>query len=435
MQLLHSGTGFKKSRLIGISLNVCFRLHSQAMDTLHSFSGEIIVIDTWNDSEAELNEKLKAAENALSGKSVVALDLEWTPDFDAPGPDGGNPVALIQLAIPDKAFLLRTPPGYTLPTWLTNLLVSESVTKIAVGFDYCDTTKLLSSFGLKIPRSSVCDLSDLARERGVAQRGFKSLCFYFDYYPRKSRTISMSSWGSSERLSPAQVSYAAEDAWFCLLLASRLNETSTESLDEWLVTGKFEKREDPVVLGKRKRSLSSQILSLPIGNDKLSVELIESVTELFIREIFESHPVGVWLPEPPVLIAIIAAVAGNCKSADAESWAALKDKLSACPALEVSWDGEALHSIYRVKKHHLASSAERMRRRIQPLFESHAVSEDLVAGAEHVAAGSKEEDEFFFSAVAKMKESIDSADGKISDLKLYRKKELSKFIRNLRVNR
>ena len=404
------------------------------MDTLHSFSGKVVVIDTWNDSEAELEEKHAAAESTFASAAVVALDLEWTPDFETPGDDGGNPVALIQLAVPDQVVLIRTPPGYTLPPWLKILLLSESVTKITVGFDYCDKAKLLASFDLHIPKKSVCDLCDLARNCGVAQRGFKSLCFYFDYHPRKSRRISMSQWGSPERLSPAQTTYAAEDAWFCLLIAARLNDTSTESLDMFLVTGKFEKNEEPKFLGKRKRSLSAQLF-LPIGEEKLSLAALGNLTRSVVDEFFEIHPVGTWIPEPTVLIALLGSVAGNSNPVDAASWAALRDKLHATALVDVSWDGEALYSIYRLKNHSRASSAARIRARLEPVFSDHTfLTEELLVGAEHIAAGSKDEDDFFYSAVAKMKESIDLSTRGISDLKNYRKKHLSKFIRNLRVN-
>ena len=127
-----------------------------------------------------------------------------------------------------------------------------------------------------------------------------------------------------------------------------------------------------------------------------------------------------------------------------EAWSGLKAAVavsaSSCgEAIETGWDGDKRSQLFSLKNHPKSSSRAKLHTRIAKAFEpeSHAfITDDLFLEASRVEAGTIDEENLLFSIAAKVKTRIDSAARGIPDLersKLYRKKELSVFIRNMRL--
>ncbi|CAK8991593.1 unnamed protein product [Durusdinium trenchii] len=155
--------------------------------------------------------------------NVLALDMEWVPDRSK---HQNNPVALLQLAIGDAVWLVRTcvPKSClvatALPRELREILMDRSVTKLVVSFDSADAQKLQTSFGLA-NLEGILDISKLAQKLQLAGCGLKKIAQHYGLRIEKDRDISISNWAAAT-LSERQVQYARDDAFFTLHLATSL---------------------------------------------------------------------------------------------------------------------------------------------------------------------------------------------------------------------
>jgi ribonuclease D len=93
---------------------------------------------------------------------------------------------------------------------LAELLASPSVVKAGVGIAN-DMLQLKKVFPLTV--ENTLDLGVVARRRGLGQSGVRNLAGMLLGFriPKGNRT---SNW-AAPRLSPAQITYAATDAWAC----------------------------------------------------------------------------------------------------------------------------------------------------------------------------------------------------------------------------
>jgi len=183
---------------------------------------------------AALQSKLRACNN------VLGLDMEWVPDR---GPQQNHRVALVQFAVGDSVWLIRT-CQIKLPPIVRKILLDSSIIKVVAGFDSADKQKLAASFDLVFEKDAetygFLDIGKLAQECGFPAHGVKRLCERYGYRIEKNQKTSISNWAAS-KLSKAQQQYAADDAYFSLLLASKLlqEKSITKSLqkprrDAWL---------------------------------------------------------------------------------------------------------------------------------------------------------------------------------------------------------
>ncbi len=174
---------------------------------MQAFEGKINVIE----SEEDCDEAVRL----LSKESVIGFDTEAKPAFNK---GEYNHTALVQLSTLDEAYLFRlNKMGY--PRSLSNLFENESILKL--GISITDDLKDLQKVRKFRPESFV-DMNDVARDLGVVHMGVKKLAAIF-LDARISKNQQVSNW-ENETLSPAQLKYAATDAWICLAIHDELRK-------------------------------------------------------------------------------------------------------------------------------------------------------------------------------------------------------------------
>lgn len=174
---------------------------------LQRYEGKIVVV-----SNAE---QLTSALEELKKAKVIGFDTESKPTFHK---GQYNPVAMIQMAIPDKVFLIRIHlTGFT--KGLQELFENKEVVK--AGISIRDDMKDLQRLAPFSPEN-VVDLNDLAAAIGVINIGVRSLSGIF-LGIRISKGQQTSNW-EKETLSEGQMAYAATDAWVCLEIYQTLDE-------------------------------------------------------------------------------------------------------------------------------------------------------------------------------------------------------------------
>eukprot|EP00928_Gymnodinium_smaydae_P042665 TRINITY_DN28698_c0_g1_i1.p1 TRINITY_DN28698_c0_g1~~TRINITY_DN28698_c0_g1_i1.p1 ORF type:complete len:724 (+),score=168.92 TRINITY_DN28698_c0_g1_i1:115-2286(+) len=195
------------------------------------FAGKVVIVDAASPDHADGARAFTEAfsrrrfeeafpEAAAAGlPRLVGLDMEWRPDKSL---FSDNPIALVQVACWDTAFLVRTVGCRELPPWLRELLEDDDVVKVTASFDVADKAKLKRSFGweveLQAKATSFLDMADLAKEREVPHAMHK-MAHFFNTPMLKRKTVGCSDWATEEALTPDQCDYAADDAFFTLYLA------------------------------------------------------------------------------------------------------------------------------------------------------------------------------------------------------------------------
>ena len=193
---------------------------------LHEFKGEIIQIDASKKSSDE-ETKLKSFLESCKTLGIVGLDLEWP--MDNPGED--NEIALIQISTFTQCLLLRThiKPAI-LPEGVRELLIDPNVIKSVATFDLADEGKLKNTFSLEInvEKHAYLDVAILADLLTLPSRGLKKIIAHCGWHVKKAFAICKSAW-ATEKLSDAQIQYAADDAYFTLLVAKPMLQQLVDS--------------------------------------------------------------------------------------------------------------------------------------------------------------------------------------------------------------
>ncbi|WIA18587.1 hypothetical protein OEZ85_010028 [Tetradesmus obliquus] len=147
---------------------------------------------------------------------VIAIDLEWRPEF-AKG--RSNPVAMVQLASSRVAVLIRTcrivgTQGLAkeLPAALRAFLQDPSVLLLGFGWATGDEGKMQCTFGTGCRDfGHFVDLQAVARSWEYCELGLASLAGrVLRVAVPKARKVSMSNW-EAPHLTPQQIKYAALD--------------------------------------------------------------------------------------------------------------------------------------------------------------------------------------------------------------------------------
>jgi ribonuclease D len=180
--------------------------------------------------------RLRAALPELRNERVLGFDIEVRPTFKS----GDHfPPALVQLAGRSKVILLQLKKLNDL-RGLANLFADARVIKagIAVAGDV-DKLHEVMKF---IPAGFV-ELGKMAAKTGIKASGVRTLAAQLLGF-RVSKGAQTSNWERAE-LTPAQVAYAATDAWVCReiflelkKLGERLEEKSPQRHDHHTHTGK-----------------------------------------------------------------------------------------------------------------------------------------------------------------------------------------------------
>ena len=174
---------------------------------LKRYEGKVVVV-----SNAE---QLALALEELGRANVIGFDTESRPAFRK---GEYYPVAMIQMAIPNKVFLVRVNlTGFTAK--LQDLFANENIVK--AGISIRDDIKELQRLGDFTP-GGVVDLNDVAKELGVMNIGVRSLSGIF-LGIRISKGQQTSNW-ERETLTESQLYYAATDAWVCHEIYRTLEE-------------------------------------------------------------------------------------------------------------------------------------------------------------------------------------------------------------------
>jgi len=157
-------------------------------------------------SLVETPQELAAAREDLRQERVVGLDTETRPSFRK---GETHLPCLVQAATAQAVYLFQLNRLDVFPA-LAELLAKPEVRKTGVGLAY-DLQQLKQVFPFIV--ENVLDLGVIARRRGLGQTGVRNLAGMLlgCRIPKGNRT---SNW-AAPRLSPAQIAYAATDAWAC----------------------------------------------------------------------------------------------------------------------------------------------------------------------------------------------------------------------------
>lgn len=172
---------------------------------LKTFEGKTSVISN--------PEHLRKIVREIESHEVVGFDTETRPSFKK-----GQlfQVSLLQLAIPQKVFLIRlNHTGVTAE--LAGLFSNPKVIKAGVGIR--DDLKALQKLRMFEP-ANCYDLSTLAKQAGLQVESVKKLTALLLGF-RISKSAQTSNW-EVPTLTQKQIEYAATDAWVCLELFEKL---------------------------------------------------------------------------------------------------------------------------------------------------------------------------------------------------------------------
>jgi ribonuclease D len=172
---------------------------------LGAFEGKTIVV-------AE-EKKIIHAFDEIKEHEVVGFDTETKPVF-VKGQQ--NKVALMQVALPDKVFLIRLKQTGITPH-LIEFLESDSILKAGVALR--DDIKALQRLKHYNPAGFI-ELAQLSKQAGLQVESVKKLAALLLGF-RISKGAQTSNW-EAEVLHEKQISYAATDAWVCLEIYKKL---------------------------------------------------------------------------------------------------------------------------------------------------------------------------------------------------------------------
>lgn len=163
---------------------------------IQRYEGEVCLVSTPRD--------LERAREAFHDEAVVGFDTETRPAFRK---GEHYPPCLAQVATANTVFLFQL-GRIDCAEVLAGMLGADHLTKAGVGVAR-DLKELMAVFPFE-PRS-VFDPGHAARRHDIEQTGVRNLAALFlgVRIPKGART---SNW-AAPRLTPAQIGYAATDAW------------------------------------------------------------------------------------------------------------------------------------------------------------------------------------------------------------------------------
>jgi len=172
---------------------------------LIQYEGPIILIGSLEQFEREID--------GILNEAVLGFDTETRPSFKK---GKVYPTSLIQLAAPRCVWLIRVSRiGY--PGKLKALLSSQERLKVGSGLKD-DLKRLISD--VRFHPGGFLDLQDYVEAFRIEEKGLKKLAGIVLGH-RISKSQQVSNW-DADRLTEAQMRYAATDAWICLEIYNRL---------------------------------------------------------------------------------------------------------------------------------------------------------------------------------------------------------------------
>ncbi|MBX2965582.1 MAG: 3'-5' exonuclease domain-containing protein 2 [Cyclobacteriaceae bacterium] len=172
---------------------------------LKSFKGKIVLLQE--------ESKIQRAFDEIKEHTAIGFDTETRPSFKK---GVIHSVSLMQVAIPDKVFLVRlNQTGLTKP--ILDFLENGVVRKAGIGIR--DDIKALVRLSRFQP-GGFTELSALARGAGLQVESVKKLAALLLGF-RISKSAQTSNWEAAT-LTKKQLEYAATDAWVCLEIYKKL---------------------------------------------------------------------------------------------------------------------------------------------------------------------------------------------------------------------
>lgn len=173
---------------------------------LESFKGKVRLVSK--------PEALANIFKEVNKNDVVGFDTETRPSFKK---GQVHIVSLMQIAIPNKVFLIRL-QHTNITEEVQEFLESESIIKSGVGIR--DDIYALQRLKRFQPKGFV-ELSNLAKDAGLQVESVKKLTALLLGF-RISKSAQTSNW-DAPTLTKKQIEYAATDAWVCLELYKKLS--------------------------------------------------------------------------------------------------------------------------------------------------------------------------------------------------------------------
>jgi len=172
-----------------------------------AWEGDIVLIDNPLDVQGAIDE--------ISKESIIGIDTETRPAFKK---GVVYRISLVQIATIDCVYLFRL-HQVGLPLGLIKIFESDEIMK--VGIDLHHDMGTLQHFHKFIPKN-VIELNSYCTQKGFLIMGLRKLSAVI-LGIRISKRQQTSNW-EAEIYSPAQLKYAATDAWACRALFVRLME-------------------------------------------------------------------------------------------------------------------------------------------------------------------------------------------------------------------
>lgn len=173
-----------------------------------AFSGRIITIDTITDADK--------AVKALSSEKLLGIDTETRPSFRK---GLQYEVSLIQLSTADTCFLIRL-NRTGMPNSLVSLLENKDVIKVGLSLhdDYQSLCRRR-----KFKAGGFLDLQQHVTKYGIEEKSLQKI-FAIVFGQRISKSQQLTNW-ENDVLTDKQKLYAATDAWACLEIYNKLEQT------------------------------------------------------------------------------------------------------------------------------------------------------------------------------------------------------------------
>ena len=172
------------------------------------FDGKIIVVEN--------EEALEEACADLAAQPVLGFDTETRPSFKA---GVSNRVALLQLSTYERCYLIRL-CRVKFSSKLQSILQRSDIVKI--GADVAGDLRSLGKVRTFTPRGFL-DLQSEVGKYGIEDKSLRKMSGIV-LGKRVSKAQRLSNW-EAQTLTDQQQMYAATDAWVCLEIYDKLNES------------------------------------------------------------------------------------------------------------------------------------------------------------------------------------------------------------------
>ena len=180
---------------------------------MRAYEGTVQLVDT--------DAKVGPAVEALLEEDILGFDTESKPSFKR---GENHPAALLQLGGASQVYLFQLLKLENLgPIW--GLLANPEVSKVGVAI--ADDIKKLQERQPFHPAGFI-EIADVTQQAGILNTGLRSLAGLLLGF-RISKRAQVSNWAKAD-LSPAQVQYAATDAWVSRQLFLHMQQLGRRSV-------------------------------------------------------------------------------------------------------------------------------------------------------------------------------------------------------------